>query len=183
MRFYPILLASPRSEGQRDERVPWSTSYLTPLQMRDDLNRSKPAWSRSHRITQCRSVMDTADHVHGTDRRIKKKQFFRNPTCLGGRVAALSRLSINESEGVLMLTATVIRRLEALGTISQQGKRLNGLFRLMENPILWYEAYANIYANDGALTKGVDEVTLDGFSQQRVASIIARLKAGTYRFK
>ena len=82
-----------------------------------------------------------------------------------------------------MLTATVIRRLEALGTISQQGKRLNGLFRLMENPILWYEAYANIYANDGALTKGVDEVTLDGFSKLRVASIIARLKAGTYRFK
>jgi len=98
-------------------------------------------------------------------------------------VAALSRLSINESEGVLMLTATVIRRLEALGTISQQGKRLNGLFRLMENPIVWHEAYANIYANDGALTKGVDEVTLDGFSKPRVASIIARLKAGTYRFK
>jgi group II intron reverse transcriptase/maturase len=73
--------------------------------------------------------------------------------------------------------------LEALGTISQQGKRLNGLFRLMENPILWHEAYANIYANEGALTKGVDEVTLDGFSEPRVASIIARLKAGTYRFK
>ena len=62
--------------------------------------------------------------------------------------------SINESEGVLMLPETVIRRLEALGTISQQGKRLNGLFRLMENPILWHEAYANIYANSGALTKG-----------------------------
>ncbi len=28
-----------------------------------------------------------------------------------------------------MLSATVIRRLEALGTISQQGKRMNGLFR------------------------------------------------------
>src|SRR5258706_14882726 len=82
-----------------------------------------------------------------------------------------------------MLTATVIRRLEALGTISQQGKRLNGLFRLMENPILWHEAYANIYANNGALTKGVDEVTLHGFSTPREASIMARLKAGNYRFK
>jgi hypothetical protein len=60
-----------------------------------------------------------------------------------------------------------MRRLEALGTISQQGKRVNGLFRLMENPILWHEAYANVYANRGALTKGVDTVTLDGFSQQR----------------
>lgn len=82
-----------------------------------------------------------------------------------------------------MLTATVIRRLEALGTISQQGKRLNGLFRLMENPILWHEAYANIYSNDGALTQGVDEVTLDGFSHQRVTSIIARRKRRNLSFQ
>jgi RNA-directed DNA polymerase len=53
----------------------------------------------------------------------------------------------------------------------------------MEHPLLWYEAYAHISANDGAVTKGVDEVTLDGFSKPRVASIVARLQAGTYRFK
>lgn len=81
-----------------------------------------------------------------------------------------------------MLSATVIRRLDALGVLSKQGKRLNGLFRLLENPVLWHEAYANIYANDGALTKGVDQVTLDGFSEERVESIITRLKEGTYRF-
>jgi len=105
------------------------------------------------------------------------------PDLSGGKSGSLVKLTINENEGVLMLTETVIRRLEALGTISQQGKRVNGLFRLMENPILWHEAYANIYANRGALTKGVDNVTLDGFSQQRVEAIIARLKAGTYHFK
>lgn len=82
-----------------------------------------------------------------------------------------------------MLPATVIKRLTALGEISQKGKRLNGLFRLLENPILWYEAYANIYSNDGAITKGVDGSTLDGFSENRVASIIARLKDGSYRFQ
>src|SRR5260370_17202383 len=82
-----------------------------------------------------------------------------------------------------MLTATVIRRLEALGTISKQGKRLNGLFRLMEAPILWHEAYANIYANEGATTPGIDEVTLDGFSEERVTAIITRLKNGTNLFK
>ena len=82
-----------------------------------------------------------------------------------------------------MLTETVIRRLDALGDISQQGKRINGLFRLMENPILWYKAYANIYANDGATTKGVDDVTLDGFSEKRVMAIIARLKDGSYCFQ
>src|SRR5215472_14497430 len=82
-----------------------------------------------------------------------------------------------------MLSATVIRRLEALGEISKQGKSLNGLFRLLEDRVLWYEAYAHIYANKGAITPGVDEVTLDGFSEERVASIITRLKNGTYRFK
>jgi len=82
-----------------------------------------------------------------------------------------------------MLPATVIRRLEALATISQQGKRINGLFRLMLNPIVWHEAYANIYANEGAITKGVDHVTLDGFSEQRVNTIITQLRNGSYRFQ
>lgn len=81
-----------------------------------------------------------------------------------------------------MLTATVMKRLEALSDISQQGKRINGLFRLLENPILWHEAYAHIYANKGAITPGVNHQTLDGFSEERVLSIIARLKNGTYRF-
>lgn len=58
-----------------------------------------------------------------------------------------------------MLPATVMRRLEALGDISKQGKRINGLFRLMEDQILWHEAYANIYANKGAVTPRVDGVT------------------------
>src|SRR2546421_10298545 len=82
-----------------------------------------------------------------------------------------------------MLTVTVIRRLEALSEISKQEKRINGLFRLLENPILWHEAYANIYANKGAITPGVDDVTLDGFSDERVASIIKRLKDATYHFQ
>lgn len=81
-----------------------------------------------------------------------------------------------------MLTATVMRRLEALSDISKQGKRINGLFRLLENSILWHEAYAKIYANKGAITPGVDHQTLDGFSEERVTSIMMRLKNGTYRF-
>jgi retron-type reverse transcriptase len=47
---------------------------------------------------------------------------------------------------------------------------------------VWHEAYANIYANDGAITSGTNKTTLDGFSEKRVTSIIARLKDGTYRF-
>ncbi len=82
-----------------------------------------------------------------------------------------------------MLPVTVIKRMEALATISKQGKLINGLFRLMETPLLWYEAYANIYANTGAITPGVDATTLDGFSEKRVTAIITRLKAGSYHFR
>jgi group II intron reverse transcriptase/maturase len=82
-----------------------------------------------------------------------------------------------------MLPETVLRRLDALGDLSRQGKRINGLSRLMESPLLWSEAYAHIYANDGAITEGVDHTTLDGFSHQRVAALIAQLKSGQYQFK
>jgi len=104
-------------------------------------------------------------------------------TTTRGKGKSLRGSQSTESEDVLMLSATVIRRLEALGTISKRDKRINGLFRLLEDRVLWHEAYANIYANKGAITPGVDEVTLDGFSEERVAAIIARLKNGTYRFQ
>jgi group II intron reverse transcriptase/maturase len=84
---------------------------------------------------------------------------------------------------MLMRPDTAIRRLQALGTISKQGKRINGLFRLVTTPLLWYEAYANIYSNKGAMTPGVDQSTFDGFSEERVNSIITRLKEGSYRFQ
>src|SRR6266702_169411 len=105
------------------------------------------------------------------------------PPLPGGRTRVYVCSQSTKSEDVLMLSATVMRRLEALGDISKQGKCLNGLFRLLEDRVLWYEAYANIYANKGAITPGVNEVTLDGFSEERVASIIMRLKNGTYRFQ
>jgi RNA-directed DNA polymerase len=89
----------------------------------------------------------------------------------------------SEREGVLMLPATASKRLEAIAEIAKTGKRMNGLFRLMENPELWLQAYANIYANKGAMTPGVGEVTMDGFSVERVANIIERLKEDRYRFK
>jgi group II intron reverse transcriptase/maturase len=81
-----------------------------------------------------------------------------------------------------MLTDTTTRRLETLGTLSKEGKRINGLFRLMETPRLWWQAYANIHGNRGAATPGSDGSSLDGFSIGRLLRIIATLKSGTYRF-
>jgi len=85
-------------------------------------------------------------------------------------------------EGVLMLPESIRRRLDSIRNLSRQGKRINGLFRLMLNPLLWERAYAEIAPNRGALTKGVTDNTLDGFSLERVQSLISRISAGTYRF-
>ncbi len=82
-----------------------------------------------------------------------------------------------------MLAATTIKRINTLGILSNKGKRINGLFRLMENPCLWMQAYSKIYANKGATTPGIDGKTLDGFSKERVGYLIEQLKQDHYRFK
>jgi group II intron reverse transcriptase/maturase len=82
-----------------------------------------------------------------------------------------------------MLPDTVQRRLDSICNLSRQGKRINGLFRLMASPDLWERAYAEIAPNQGALTRGVDDSTLDGFSLERVTDMITHINEGTYRFK
>lgn len=62
--------------------------------------------------------------------------------------------------------------------------RVKHLFRIMTHcPDLWMQAYAKIYANRGATTKGVDESTLDGMSEERVMHLIQLLKSGLYEPK
>jgi len=80
-----------------------------------------------------------------------------------------------------MLSEAVCKRLEALEDVSRLGKPANGLFRLMGRPELWMTAYSNIYANKGAITRGATTSTMDGFSEERVANIIALLKEERYR--
>jgi group II intron reverse transcriptase/maturase len=80
-----------------------------------------------------------------------------------------------------MLPDSVIRRLGALGEVSRSGKRVDGLFRLLESPVLWMEAYANIYANKGAITRGMTQNTLDGFTDERVVNLQTLLKENRYR--
>jgi group II intron reverse transcriptase/maturase len=82
-----------------------------------------------------------------------------------------------------MRPEVVERRLNSILNLTCQGKRINGLFRLLACPELWERAYETIAPNKGALTPGVDPTnTLDGFSLERMNRIIAELMAGTYRF-
>ena len=64
------------------------------------------------------------------------------------------------------------RRLEGISNASLKGYPIRNLYRLMYMPEIWYEAYANIYSNEGAITKGVNENTLDGFSRERIDRLI-----------
>jgi group II intron reverse transcriptase/maturase len=80
-----------------------------------------------------------------------------------------------------MLPTTVERAVESLPTVVKLGRRVNGLFRLMKSPLLWEQAYQKIAPNKGAMTSGADGETFDGFSPEKVASIIRRLADGTYR--
>ena len=82
-----------------------------------------------------------------------------------------------------MRTEVVEKRLNSLPDLSRQGKRINGLHRLLACPRIWELAYEAIAPNKGALTPGTDpDNTLDGFSLERMEGIIARVKDGTYRF-
>lgn len=55
------------------------------------------------------------------------------------------------------------------------------LFRYMLRPDIYFLAYKNLYANQGASTPGVDENdTADGFSEAKVNRIIEALRNGSY---
>ena len=62
----------------------------------------------------------------------------------------------------------LIKRLDTIERLSQEGKQIKDLLKLVVTPELWERGYANIYSNAGATTTGIDSVTQDGFSTERV---------------
>lgn len=55
------------------------------------------------------------------------------------------------------------------------------LYRNLYNPDFFLLAYQNVYANKGAMTPGIDELTLDGYGMERVNSVIESLKDHSYQ--
>lgn len=54
------------------------------------------------------------------------------------------------------------------------------LYRYMLRPDLYYLAYNKLYRNKGAATKGVNDDTADGFSEEKISKIIQSLADETY---
>ena len=64
------------------------------------------------------------------------------------------------------------KKLEGISDTSKKRKPVQDLFKTMTNcKEIWYEAYARIYSNKGAITKGVNENTLYGLSLERVENM------------
>ena len=57
------------------------------------------------------------------------------------------------------------------------------LYRYLLRDDVYKIAYKNLYANQGAATKGTDNDTADGFSQEYIDRIIMELSSGTYEPK
>jgi len=76
------------------------------------------------------------------------------------------------------------KKLERLESVTvKAGEKLYDLYNMFYIPEIWYEAYANIYRNEGATTAGIDNETLDGMSIRRINRIIKNLQEETYKPK
>jgi len=64
-----------------------------------------------------------------------------------------------------------------------KGLPLERVHRLLYNQGLYLRAYARLYPNKGAMTKGSTEETVDGMSVAKIERIIAALREGTYRWQ
>jgi retron-type reverse transcriptase len=72
-----------------------------------------------------------------------------------------------------------------LGVLRERGRRglpVDELYRQLFNPQLYLLAYGRIYANQGAMTPGVNAETVDGMSLGKIRRIIDALRHERYRF-
>lgn len=72
-----------------------------------------------------------------------------------------------------------------LAIIQEYGKRrlpLKNIYRLLYNPDLYLRAYARLYSNKGAMTKGTTSETVDDMSLAKIKGIIDKLRQERYRW-
>uniref|UniRef100_UPI00056B5B47 reverse transcriptase/maturase family protein n=1 Tax=Streptomyces bicolor TaxID=66874 RepID=UPI00056B5B47 len=72
-----------------------------------------------------------------------------------------------------------------LGILRERGRRglpCSELYRQMFNPQLYLMAYGRIYSNQGAMTSGVTQETVDGMSLGKIGRIIDAMRHERYRF-
>ena len=64
-----------------------------------------------------------------------------------------------------------------------RGKRpLKNIYRLLYNPDLYLRAYARLYSNKGAMTKGTTNETIDGMTLEKIKQIREDIRYERYRW-
>jgi len=76
-------------------------------------------------------------------------------------------------------TMAILERIK-INSKTNKDEVFTRLYRYMLRPDLYYVAYKNLYSNNGAATKGVNNDTADGFSEEKVTKIIKSLSEETY---
>ena len=72
-----------------------------------------------------------------------------------------------------------------LGVLHDRGRKglsCDELYRQMFNKKLYLLAYGNIYANQGAMTPGATDETVDGMSEEKIDAIIEAVRSERYRW-
>src|SRR6516165_8634636 len=64
----------------------------------------------------------------------------------------------------------------------QKNLPLENVYRRLYNPDLYLRAYGRLYRNEGAMTRGATEETVDGMSQEKILDIIEKLQCERYRW-
>jgi len=80
-----------------------------------------------------------------------------------------------------MQTANQI--LQAIRKLGEKRIPLTRIYRCLFNENLYLAAYAKIYRNQGALTPGTENDTVDAMSLKRIRDIIEALKSEQFRFR
>jgi group II intron reverse transcriptase/maturase len=77
-----------------------------------------------------------------------------------------------------------LKAVEIISERGKTGKQVERIYRMLRNRELFLTAYSNLYANQGALTPGIDpDDTIDGMSVDKIDSIIQQLETGTYQWQ
>ena len=79
-------------------------------------------------------------------------------------------------------TSKILERIKRSSTEHKDGV-FTRLYRYLLREDVYYMAYKNLYANTGAGTKGTDDDTADGFSEEYVKQTINMLMNGSYEPK
>ena len=77
------------------------------------------------------------------------------------------------------------KKLDGISKCSVKGEhKVKNLYQILVNNLeLWDWAHQSIASNKGTNTKGIDDVTADGHSDERVIALMDSLKLGKHQFR